>query len=295
MKILVLGASGMLGHKLVQTLEHRFDVFATLHGSFEDVTAYGIFDRSRTFENIDILDIKNVESVLETIRPDVVINAVGIVKQRSASSDVVNMLEINSLFPHRLATIATRFGFRLVTMSTDCVFAGTKGMYSETDTADALDLYGQSKHWGEVSADNCLTIRTSIIGRELHRPHGLLEWFISKKGGSAQGYTNAVFSGFPTSTFADIIGDIAEKHRELSGVFHISSDPISKFELLSKINIELGLGISISKFDDFTIDRSLSSSCFKKATGFEPLSWDEMVEAMGDDPTPYDKWNIRSN
>lgn len=288
MKILIIGGAGMLGHKLVQVLGRRFDVFATLRSDFDRVSNLKIFERERTFEKIDVLNFECVEAVIAKCRPDVVINAVGIVKQSSDSNDVVQMLEINSLFPHRLAKLAKHEGFRLITVSTDCVFAGTKGMYSETDVPDALDLYGQTKHLGEVDAANCLTLRTSIIGRELGRPHGLVEWLISNKGKSVQGYANAVFSGFSTWAFADIIGDIAERHPELSGIFHISSDPISKFELLSKINSVIGLGITVTNFGDFVLDRSLSSAKYRGATGFQPPSWDDMIEQIACDPTPYD-------
>lgn len=295
MRILVLGASGMLGHKLVQVLGRRFEIFASIRGDFDRVEHFGILERNRTFENVDVRNFETVETLIRECRPDVVVNSLGIVKQRLESRAVVQMLEINSLFPHRLTELALRDGFRLITISTDCVFSGTKGRYTETDPADALDLYGQSKHWGEVDQGRCLTIRTSIIGRELFDFHGLFEWLISKRGESVQGFANAVFSGFPTLVFADIIGDIAENHQELSGVFHVSSEPISKFELLKKLNAKFELGISIDMHTDLAIDRTLDNTKFREATGFKPPNWDEMIDAMAADETPYEKWDTHRN
>jgi dTDP-4-dehydrorhamnose reductase len=224
-----------------------------------------------------------------------VINAVGLVKQVAGSYDVVKTLTVNSIFPNRLLEICADFRARLINISTDCVFAGTRGMYREDETPDALDLYGQSKHWGEVSDPNSLTVRTSIIGRELGASHGLAEWFFSQRGRTVKGYSKAIFSGFPTVVFADILIDIIEKHPKLYGVFHVSSDPICKFDLLTKINRSFDLGVTIEEDRDFVIDRSLDSSIFRKATGFQSPTWDEMIERMSDDPTPYDKWNDRTS
>ena len=295
MKVLIFGGRGMLGHKLVQSLASKFDVNYTLSGTFESVERFGIFNRAGTVENVDARDRGSFRDAVESSRPDVVINAVGVIKQVQGSSDVENTLTINSLFPHRLAAVCTEFGSRLITISTDCVFSGARGMYSENDIPDALDLYGQSKHWGEVSSDNCLTLRTSIIGRELNSQHGLLEWFYSQRGKPAQGYSRAIFSGFPTIVFADIIIDIVERFPKLCGVFHVSSNPISKFDLLNKINRQFGLGVQLEPASDFVIDRSLDSSNFRRLTGIVPPSWDEMVVRMGEDATPYDKWQELEN
>lgn len=285
----------MLGHKLVQILDRRFEVWSTIREPYQSVAAFGIFNRDRTIEGIDAIKLETVLDAIEISKPDIVINAIGIVKQIETSKNVVTALSVNSIFPQLLAEIRKRFGFRFINISTDCVFSGAKGYYCETDAIDALDLYGQSKHWGEVEGENCLTIRTSIVGRELGLGHGLLEWFVAHRDRQVPGYANAIFSGFPTAILADIIGNISESYPGLSGIFHISSDPISKFELLSKINTRFGLGITVEKFDDSAIDRSLDSAKFRRATGFEPLSWDEMIDAMAADPTPYDKWNNQSN
>ncbi len=295
MKVLIIGGTGMLGHKLVQILGRRFEVFSTIRGDFETVERFGIFERERTICGLDVRRISDLTSMIEKIDPDVVINSVGIVKQHHQASDVVRMLEINSIFPHKLAELSESLGYRLVTMSTDCVFAGTKGNYTEGDTVDALDLYGQSKHFGEVSGSNCLTIRSSIIGRELFGQRGLLEWFIGQRGKTVDGYTNAVFSGFPTLVFADIIIDIVENQPSLSGVYHISSEPISKYDLLCGINECLDLGIKIQSSNEFRIDRSLDSSRFRNLTGFQPLAWESMLDLMASDATPYETWKNRQS
>ena len=294
-KVLIIGGRGMLGHKLVQAFSSIFETRYTLHGSFETVKEFGIFDREYAIENVDVENIELVRTAIERSEPEVVVNAVGVIKQLAAALDVEKSLSINSIFPHRLARLTSQRSIRLISMSTDCVFAGTRGMYSEQDPPDALDLYGQSKHWGEVSMDNCLTIRTSIIGREVATHNGLVEWFVSQRGNRVNGYSKAVFSGFPTIIFADILIDIIEKYPELCGVVHISSDPISKFDVLRKINSRFRLGAKVEDDPEFLMDRSLDSTRFRGATGFAPPVWDEMIERMYADATPYDKWNDRTN
>lgn len=291
-KVLIIGGSGMLGHKLVQALGERFEVWATLHGSFDSVERYGIFDRQCTVENIDVTDIEKVRAVLNTSRPDVVINAVGVVKQVPGAHDVVHTLQINSIFPQRLAELSDEVGFRFITISTDCVFDGTKGMRTEDDAADALDLYGQSKHWGEVTGGRCLTLRTSIIGRELATRHSLVEWFLSNRGCTVKGFANAIYSGFPTVVFADIIARLVVDHPDLNGLYHVSSEPIDKFRLLSLINERFNAGVQLERDEEFRIDRSLDSAKFREVTGFVPPSWEKMIERMAADPTRYMGENI---
>lgn len=290
MKVLVIGGTGMLGHKVFQTLSPRFDIATTIRGSFETVEPLGIFDRGSVIENVDVENIATVAAAIEASSPDVVINCVGVIKQLPTSKDVVKTLTINSIFPHQLAALSEQFNFRLITVSTDCVFAGTKGNYTEDDPADALDLYGRSKQLGEVIDGRNLTIRTSIIGREIGTSHSLVEWFLSQEG-SAKGFVNAIYSGFPTAILSEIIAKILSEHPDLSGLYHVSSEPINKFDLLTLVKGRLGLDIEIERFEDFSIDRSLDSTRFRAATGFKPLPWREMVDRMFSDPTPYDDWH----
>ena len=163
-------------------------------------------------------------------------------------------------------------------------------MYVEDDAPDADDLYGRSKLLGEVSGTNCLTLRTSLIGRELKTAHGLVEWFLSNRGGSVRGYTNAIFSGFPTLILGDIITNVIERHPDLSGVYHVSSEPISKFQLLCMLRDAYQIPVEIEPFPNISIDRTLDSSRFLAATGYQPPPWQEMIRTMVNDPTPYEAW-----
>lgn len=288
MRVLILGGSGMLGHKLVQVLGQYFEVFTTIRRPFESVNRFGIFERERTIAKVDVTTADELSRVVATARPDVVINAIGIIKQVPEAHNSGVMSLINSKLPFRLYDLAESFGFRLICISTDCVFSGKKGSYNEHDVPDASDAYGQSKHHGEVVAGNCLTIRTSIIGRELETSHSLLEWFLSNRGGKVCGYTRSIYSGFPTNIFAEIVGDLISNHPGLSGVFHVSSDPINKFDLLRLFNEAYEASIEIVPDDSLVINRSLDSSKFRTATGFSPSPWPDMIARMASDPTPYD-------
>lgn len=288
-RVLILGGTGMLGHKLVQRLGTSFDTFCTIRKDFSAVEPLEIVDREKVIENIDIENFESVKNVIHELKPAVVINAVGIIKQIAEAGGVVQTLNINSIFPNLLAELARELDFRFITIGTDCVFLGNRGGYRETDVPDALDLYGRSKQYGEVVGPNCLTLRTSIVGSEIGTSHSLVDWFLSQTG-SVRGYSNAIFSGFPTIVFADIIADVIANHPTLSGLFHVSSEPISKCELLSLIKNRISFDIEIKEDLEFVIDRSLDSSRFRDATGFVPLPWSEMVDRMFSDPTPYEKF-----
>ena len=285
----------MLGHKLVQVLREHAEVWGTLRGGFADVEGFDLFEKQRCVEGIDIENVDSIRKPIDQLRPDVVINAVGIVKQIPSSKDTIRVLTVNSIFPHRLNELATEFGFRLFCISTDCVFDGRRGDYSETDAPNADDLYGKSKNLGEVLSDRCLTLRTSIIGRELQTCHSLVEWFLSNTGKSVKGFANAIYSGFPTIVLADIIRSLIFEHPELNGLYHVSSDPINKYDLLGLLNKSYGANIEIERDEKFKIDRSLDSTKFKNATGFLPASWEVMIGQMANDPTPYELWRKQKN
>lgn len=290
MKTLIFGGNGMLGHKLVQQFRDKFDVWATVRGNSNEYERYGLLSSENTIGHVDVEHPRDVHKVLEIVKPDVVINAVGIIKQLPSSKDVIKTLEINSIFPNRLVEFQREFDYRLICISTDCVFNGEKGNYTETDVPDAYDLYGKSKHLGEVTGENCLTLRTSIIGREMRSAHSLVDWFLSNRGQTVRGFVNAIYSGFPTLVFADIIASLITDHPKLSGLYHLSSEPINKFDLLHLIREYYHADIGIERFEDFRIDRSLDSSRFREEVGFHPPSWREMIERMAADPTPYSKW-----
>lgn len=287
MKVLILGATGMLGHKLVQVLSERFDTVATMRGTLDDLPQYSLLRDFNIVQSVGIDDIPRIEDLISEFRPDVVINAIGVIKQLPSSKDIVRTLEINSIFPQKLADLAVRRAFRLITISTDCVFAGTNGNYTEEDTPDALDLYGRSKQYGEVSGKGCLTLRTSIIGRELSTSHSLIDWFLSNENRTVKGFANAIYSGFPTIVLANIIESIILKFPDLEGLYHVSSSPINKYDLLEIVRRNAGVDIEIIRDEEFVIDRSLNSERFRQVTGYIPPSWPEMIGQMFADPTPY--------
>jgi dTDP-4-dehydrorhamnose reductase len=290
MKVLILGGNGMLGHKLVQVFQDKFDVWTTLREDFAKYEKFGIFEREKTVCGVDAEKFETVKNAIESIKPDVIINAIGIIKQLPSSNNVVKTLTINSIFPHLVAETAQKVNARFIEISTDCVFSGKKGNYSEEDLPDAYDLYGKSKNLGEVIADNCLTLRTSIIGRELLTANSLVDWFLSNRGKSVKGYANAIYSGFPTIVLAEIIADLLVKQPNLSGLYHLSSEPINKFDLLRLIRDVYNADIEIERFEDFSSDKSLNSDKLRQETGFSPRNWERMIAQMANDITPYDNW-----
>ncbi len=291
MKVLIFGASGMLGHKLYQRLSEGFHVVGTVRETFSEVERFGIFDRSHIIEAIDVTDREAVDFAVETANPDIVINAVGIIKQRPNAKDRILTLSVNSIFPNYLAQLAESNGFRLITISTDCVFSGSRGGYTGKDTPDAHDLYGMSKLLGEVDAPGCLTLRTSIIGRELATTNSIVEWFLSNRGGSVNGYTRAIYTGLSTLEFADTVARLIAERPDLNGVYHVASETITKFDLLTLLNEVFSANIEIRRDDSVVIDRSLDATRFQAETGIIPPAWPEMVARLAADTTPYD--NIR--
>jgi dTDP-4-dehydrorhamnose reductase len=290
MKVLIFGGSGMLGHKLSQKMSGNFEVFSTIRENFNKYRDLPIFEGVNIIPQINIENINLVEKTIKNLNPNVVINAIGVIKQLPDAKNNVKTLTINSLFPHQLAAITAENNIRLINISTDCVFNGKKGDYTEEDFPDAEDLYGKSKNLGEVTQENCLTLRTSIIGRELFTSHSLVEWFLSNRGKKVKGFVNAIYTGFPTLILAEILTDIITNHQELSGLFHVSSKKINKFDLLQLINKAFKADIEIEPDTNFQIDRSLDSTKFRKITGFQPHSWEEMIKIMAEDARIYDTW-----
>jgi dTDP-4-dehydrorhamnose reductase len=295
MRVLVLGGEGMLGHKVFEVLSRRFDTVATFlepDGSWREFPQYAGLSGSRLLGGVDALRFETVAAAFEQARPDAVVNCVGIIKQLKEASDPILTITLNSLLPHRLANLCVGRGARLVHMSTDCVFSGREGAYTEDDLPDPEDLYGRSKLLGEVDRPGCLTIRTSIFGRDFLKQDAFLEWFLSNRGGRVRGYQNAVYSGFPTQVLARIIGDLLSDQPTLSGLVQIASSPISKYALLMMLKDAMDLDIEIEPFDDPPCDRSLSAARFVAATGCRIPSWEAMVAELAADQTPYDEWRL---
>ena len=293
MRVLILGGDGMLGHKVFQILSEGFETFATfreLRGLWTNFPMYEDINPKQAISGIDVLDSDSMSHAFAQVKPDIVINCIGIIKQRKEAKDPILSLTLNSLFPHQLAELCHLAEARLFHISTDCVFSGRKGNYSEDDESDAEDLYGKTKYLGEIDREGCLTIRTSIIGREFIRRTGLLEWFISNHGGTVNGYINTIFSGLTTQALARIMGDLILHYPNLSGVYQIASTPISKFDLLSKINKVPDLGIDIIPDEKLKCDRSLNPAKFLRDTNCVIPDWDTMISDLAADPTPYDDW-----
>lgn len=289
MRVLILGCNGMLGHKCYQVLAPVVDITGTIRGDYADISRYGFFPKGVIVGDIDASEISRIEGVIQQSAPDVVINCIGIVKSRKEINDRLSSIWINSLFPHQLYQVCRRNGIRLIHISTDCVFSGRKGNYREEDCADAEDTYGRTKYLGEVDGEDVLTIRTSLVGRQLAASNGLIEWFLSNQGGEVNGFSNAIFTGFPTLHFARIIADVIAKYPDLIGIYQVSSEPISKFELLTLVKKKMGLGIRIKEYPDFFCDRSLDSTLFRSKTGFIPLPWEEMLEEFAEDAIQYQR------
>ncbi len=280
MRILVLGGNGMLGHQFFRIWRKNHDVKVTLRRDLDSYREYGLFNDTNSFTNIDIRSVDLLERVIGQFDPGAVVNAVGVTKQLIDSSNPVPSIEINSLFPHNLAKICERLGVRMIHLSSDCVFSGKKGFYSEGDISDAEDLYGRSKYFGEVNSPHVVTIRKSTLGLELSGAHGLIEWFLAQKG-PVKGFRNAIYSGLISSELAHVIERILLKHMDLSGVWNLASEPISKFDLLLKLQQRLGRkDIEITPDDNFVCDRSLDGSRFEKETGYKSPAWGQMLDVL---------------
>jgi dTDP-4-dehydrorhamnose reductase len=278
--VLVLGASGMLGNAMLRSFSES-PAYSVI-GSVRSASVLSQLPKALHDRLICGVSVDNLDGLLELfnrVRPDVVVNCVGVVKQLAEADDPLAALPINSLLPHRLLRACKMMDARLIHISTDCVFAGTKGLYREEDVADARDLYGLSKLLGEVDDPHAVTLRTSLIGHELNSAHGLLNWFLSQKG-RVKGFTRAIFSGLPTVELARVLRDVVIPHPELRGVLHVAADPISKHDLLTLIARVYQVSIDIEPDGALVIDRSLDATRFRELTGYVAPSWPELVRAM---------------
>lgn len=293
MEVLILGGAGMLGHKLFQHLRNQYpETHCTIRGSIQDPLLRNVelFHSGGVIENCDAADFCALESLLREYRPKVVINCIGIVKQRPEAKEAVASITVNSLLPHKLAEFCQRWGGRLIHFSTDCVFSGERGEYREEDLPDAQDLYGQTKALGEVTTGRALTLRTSIIGRELTHSESLLEWFLLQEHKRVSGYTRALYSGVTTNHMATVVTNLIENHPGLAGLYQVTSQKISKFDLLCLIRGGYKLDVKITPNPDLFCDRSMKGDKFAKATGYGCPSWPELIAELANDDTPYKEW-----
>jgi len=290
--ILILGASGMLGSALFKILsDMKYEVYGTVR-SLKESPFFQKHELDRIISDVDILNFDDLISLCQKVKPAIVVNCIGVIKQQIASKDPLVVIPINALFPHRLSQLCSLINSRLILISTDCVFDGLKGNYLESDKPNADDLYGKTKELGEISnRKHVFTIRTSIIGHEIQSKNSLVDWFLNSEG-SVNGFNQAIFSGLPTSELARVIGKVIVPNQHLFGLYHVSVDPISKNDLLNLIRQIYKKDIKINQSSDVKIDRSLNSTRFKKDTGYLPPDWKQLIQEM---KTYYDKYKGINN
>ncbi len=292
MSILILGATGLIGNRLVRTLGENFEVFgSTRKREFLDPKFSFLLKESNWLFDVSPENFFALEEKIQKIKPNVIVNCLGITKLKPESASIQQSILINSVFPHNLSAACREFNIRLIHLSTDCVFSGSKGNYVENDIPDPIDVYGKTKSLGELINENDLTIRTSFVGRELSSFTNLFEWVMRNKNKSIRAYSKAIYSGLTTLALSKIIKTIIMEQATLSGLWHVSSEPISKYELLSKLNQELSLNIDIELDDTFTCDRSLNSKQFRDRTKIQVPSWAEMLKEFVKDQRWYEKVN----
>lgn len=281
MRFLILGAAGMLGHQLLRILADRAETWGTVRGDPDESNQHSLLSPECLIGRVDAQEFETVRIAINRSQPEAVINCIGIVKQRDEATQAVPSIQVNALFPHQLADLCVEQGIRVIQISTDCVFSGFRGNYSEIDVPDPVDLYGRTKLLGELNRPGCLTLRTSIIGWQLNTFSSLLSWFAMQRHKHIKGYRQAIYSGFSTTVLAQLIGDILQTRPDLSGVYQVASEPISKLDLLVKLRDILGWNdIVIDPDDQFFCDRSLSGTRFSIATGWRPPTWEAMLQGL---------------
>lgn len=262
----------MFGHRLIRQLADRYEVAYTVRGN----AGLAVPQKGHCYSGVELGDVGRFTEIFAEFRPEAVINGAGLIKQRPLGQSVITASMINSIAPHQLAGFCRMIGARYIQISTDCVFSGKRGLYTETDTPDPIDVYGMTKLLGEVTGPGCLTLRTSMIGRELKNKLGLLEWFLAQKT-PLKGFRRAIFSGLTTVELARVIDLVLSTHPDASGLYHLSADPISKHDLLQLLARHYHHPLPITPDDSVVMDRSLDSSLFRNTFQYTPPSWEEMV------------------
>jgi dTDP-4-dehydrorhamnose reductase len=288
LRVLVLGASGMLGHVLIRVLNTRHDVYGTTQSERQPTPPLAtVLERGHWIGGVDGCNWPTLEVVIRDIRPDVVVNCIGVIKQKLSTPRTIEAITLNSLLPHKIAELCQAIDSRLIHISTDCVFSGNPGTKTLAEKPDAADLYGITKRLGEVEYGRTLTLRTGFIGRQLTGSEGLLEWVLSQRGRTITGYVNAIYSGLTTLALSRVIQALIEDHPSVSGLFQVASTPISKYDLISRVNCYLNLGMIVNRDVDFYCDRSLDGSHFTSVTNIRIPSWETMLIELAEDSNFY--------
>lgn len=283
MKILVLGGAGMWGHQAFMKLSGHFgknQVGCTLRKSRSFYDKAGIFKEALVYDQVDFSNFETASRCLEDFKPDWVVNCIGLTPRKYDTQNEKHYFQINTELPQKLAAWTEKNRVRLIHFSTDCVFNGKKGNYTENDIPDAEDVYGKSKAMGEIKASHVLTYRLSKLGREIEKKTELVEWFMSQRGKAVQGYSRGWYSGLTANAMAHELVRVFEKYPRLSGLYQISSQKISKYEILKLLNEVYGCGIDVQNNSDYAIDKSLNCDLYSKATGFKRPDWQEMIKTM---------------
>lgn len=283
LNVMILGVTGMLGYSLFANLNDykNLNIIGTARNLLGKEKYFNTL-KENVILNVDATDIDSIDNVMNSVKPDVVINCIGLIKQHEISKQHVDAIKINALLPHQLADLCNKYNSKLIQFSTDCVFDGKKGLYRESDIPNSTDLYGKSKCLGEVNYGKHLTLRTSIIGHELNSSVSLVDWFLSQST-EVNGYSKAIFSGLPTCYIAKLLAEKIIGNDSLKGIYHLSAEPIDKYTLISLISEIYGKSIKINKSETLIIDRSLDSTRLREATGFIPPTWYELIKFMFND------------
>lgn len=282
MRLLVFGGTGMLGHVLWEACLTRHDAYFTVRSNGLTGAAAAVLEPERAVPRVLVEDPASIERGLDETGAEVAVNCIGVVKQAPAADNPIETIQTNAVFPHQLAAACRERGVRLIQISTDCVFSGSEGRYTEDHDPDPPDVYGRSKLLGEVNDHGTLTLRTSMVGRELETTNGLIEWFLSQADGTVRGFTSALFSGPTTLVLSRLIADIVEGHEALDGIWHVGAEPIAKYDLLHLVRDAFDLDVEIEPDDTVAIDRSLDSTRLRSATGWSPPSWPEMIAELSE-------------
>ncbi|MDD5492760.1 MAG: SDR family oxidoreductase [bacterium] len=291
MRIIVLAGGGMLGHKMWQGLSAYFkDTYVTLRKTRSHYDQTGLFQSNQVIDNLDLADFKKLNHILDEVNPDVIVNCAGVTIRSKEGEKVIASVNINSLLPHHLLAWCKKKGARVIHFSTVCVFNGVKGGYTEENLPDAQDLYGRTKTLGELYDEQALTLRSSFIGREIEGKAELLEWFLAQRGRQIKGYRQAIFTGVTTKVMVDLTRDLIRKFPKLSGLFHIASEKLSKYELLLLMKEAFKVNIDIAPEDNYVCKRDLIDTKFKTTTGLICPNWQEMMADIAKDPILYDSW-----
>ena len=275
-KILILGSTGMMGSTISRLIKNdkRFKILCT-YKDYHKIKLIKLQKNQK--KKLNVFDFNELKRIIFRFKPDFIINCVGLIKQLSNKKNINKIKFLNTNLPKKLSIIAKNKNFKIIHLSTDCVFSGKKGNYKESDKCDAIDLYGISKFKGEVDSKFVLNIRTSIIGHELTSSNSLLNWFLNQK--EINGFKKAFFSGLTTLELSKIIiNEIIEKNKIINGLFHISGPRISKLNLLKIVKRIYKKKTIINIDNSFKIDRSLNSNKFTKLINIKKKSWPNMIK-----------------